>query len=88
MVTLTGALRDEAQPTLQTYAHVRRGRPPRRPPATTTYERYTRYGPTPTLGSHMPLDTEAHWDWRNPLNLIPASLTLLAVFALCMWLVS
>ena len=22
-------------------------------------------------GSHQPLDTEAHWAWRNPLNVIP-----------------
>ena len=28
-------------------------------------------------GSHMPLDTAAHWDWRNPLNILPA----LMVFA-------
>ncbi len=34
------------------------------------------------FGSHMPLDTEAHWDWRNPLNLIPAAILLLIVIAL------
>ena len=22
-------------------------------------------------GSHQPLDTETHWAWRNPLNVIP-----------------
>lgn len=30
--------------------------------------------PTFELGrsSHMPIDTDIHWDWRNPLNIIPA----------------
>ncbi|HWQ14284.1 MAG TPA: hypothetical protein VNL77_15905 [Roseiflexaceae bacterium] len=32
-------------------------------------------------GSHMPLDTDIHWDWRNPLNIIPASMLLLLVIA-------
>jgi hypothetical protein len=30
----------------------------------------------------MPLDTDAHWDWRNPLNVIPAMILLLIVIAL------
>ena len=34
------------------------------------------------FGSHMPLDTDAHWDWRNPLNIIPAVILLLFVIAL------
>jgi len=34
------------------------------------------------FGSHMPLDTDAHWDWRNPLNAIPALILLLIVIAL------
>ena len=34
------------------------------------------------FGSHMPLDIDAHWDWRNPLNIIPAMLLLLIVIAL------
>ena len=29
------------------------------------------------FGSHMPLDTQIHWDWRNPLNIIPAFMMLL-----------
>lgn len=28
-------------------------------------------------GSHMPLDTESHWSWRNPANLIPLAVLLL-----------
>jgi hypothetical protein len=33
-------------------------------------------------GSWMPLDTEAHWSWRNPLNIIPGLVALLLVIAL------
>jgi hypothetical protein len=32
-------------------------------------------------GSHMPLDTEIHWNWRNPLNIIPASLLVVLLIA-------
>jgi len=39
-------------------------------------------GTTEQHGPHMPLDTEAHWDWRNPLNIIPAVILLLIVLAL------
>ena len=34
------------------------------------------------FGSHMPLDTDAHWEWHNPLNIIPALILLLIVIAL------
>ena len=49
--------------------------------------RYTDYDDPPfeSFGSHMPLDTEIHWDWRNPLNAILGLLLLriaLAVMAL------
>ena len=30
-----------------------------------------------TAGSHMPIDTQIHWDWRNPLNILPAFMALL-----------
>lgn len=33
-------------------------------------------------GAHMPLDTTVHWDWRNPLNVLPALLVLLLLLAL------
>jgi len=35
-----------------------------------------------TFGSHMPLDTQMHWDWRNPLNIIPAFMILLFVLTI------
>ena len=35
-----------------------------------------------TFGSHMPLDTQIHWDWRNPLNVIPAFMVLVFVLTI------
>jgi hypothetical protein len=37
---------------------------------------------TANAGSHMPLDTMLHWDWRNPLNLLPLLLLLALLLAL------
>ena len=34
------------------------------------------------FGSHMPLDTQMHWSWSNPLNIIPAFIALLFVLML------
>jgi hypothetical protein len=39
------------------------------------------------FGSHMPLDTQLHWDWRNPLNIIPAFMLLLLVLTIVVLLV-
>jgi hypothetical protein len=36
----------------------------------------------------MPLDSAIHWEWRNPLNLLPLGVVLLlgvAVIALLLW---
>ena len=41
-----------------------------------------RFTAGPVFGSHMPLDIDIHWEWRNPLNLIPAMILLLIVLAL------
>lgn len=56
------------------------GRRPRQEPAT-RYERDEFYGMATPHGSHMPLDTVAHWDWRNPLNILPALILVLLVVA-------
>jgi hypothetical protein len=42
---------------------------------------FDRFAANAAFGSHMPLDIDAHWDWRNPLNLIPAVILLLIVIA-------
>ena len=33
-------------------------------------------------GSHMPLDTMLHWQWNNPLNIIPVSVGISMILAL------
>jgi hypothetical protein len=56
---------------------------PRRQRATMTrHEQYEPYLIDIPYGSHMPLDTSVHWDWRNPLNILPALLLLVVLLAL------
>lgn len=62
-------------------SYARSGGPRRSRPTVTTYEQQNHYGPLTSSGSHMPLDTNIHWEWRNPLNLIPAVLLMLALIA-------
>ena len=38
---------------------------------------YERFVAQTSYGSHMPLDTDAHWEWSNPLNIIPAFMLLM-----------
>lgn len=45
-------------------------------PRPTRFERHENVRTSAIYGSHMPLDTEAHWTWRNPLNILPALLLL------------
>lgn len=42
---------------------------------------YNRFASNSASGSHMPLDLDLHWDWANPLNVIPAFVILLFVIA-------
>ena len=67
---------------------VRRGgsrRPRPSLPRTRHPENYFNTGTV--YGSHMPLDIDIHWHWRNPLNIVPASILLLLALALgaMMW---
>jgi hypothetical protein len=32
-------------------------------------------------GSHMPIDADIHWNWRNPLNIIPALIVVMLLIA-------
>jgi hypothetical protein len=32
-------------------------------------------------GSHMPIDTGIHWEWSNPLNILPALILVLLLAA-------
>lgn len=38
---------------------------------------FERYVSQSGYGSHMPLDTDMHWQWSNPLNIIPAFMLLM-----------
>jgi hypothetical protein len=58
------------------------GGPRRRRPTTTRYEQYERRLNDTPYRSHMPLDTSVHWDWRNPLNILPALVLLVVLLAL------
>ncbi len=42
---------------------------------------YERFASNPSSGSHMPLDLDIHWQWSNPLNIIPALALLLVIIA-------
>lgn len=55
------------------------GRPPRRSSARAEAAEHP--ARRAAGGSHMPLDTEVHWTWRNPLNVIPAALLLVTLLA-------
>ena len=50
------------------------------------YSFFDRFGTSSASGSHMPLDTRLHWDWRNPLNIIPAFMLLLVALTLVSFL--
>jgi hypothetical protein len=60
----------------------RLGGPRPRRPSAAREDWFERFAANSTFGSHMPLDTEIHWNWRNPLNIIPAALTLVIMIAL------
>jgi|GEM_PF-1232593 hypothetical protein len=40
---------------------------------------YQHFGNDKLSMPHMPLDTEIHWDWRNPLNLIPGAIVAIII---------
>lgn len=55
---------------------------PRRRNEKMRYEQPDRFWRTDRRGSHMPIDADVHWDWRNPLNIIPAMLLAVAGIAI------
>jgi hypothetical protein len=68
----------------RTQPRVLYGGPGGRRPRTTRFERseHPALGGRGGHGSHMPLDTEIHWELRNPLNIIPAALILVLLLAI------
>jgi hypothetical protein len=65
-----------------TALRTRRGGPRRQRATMPRHEQYEPYLIDPPNGSHLPLDTSVHWDWRNPLNILPALLLLVVLLAL------
>ena len=83
MTSLSRTYTDKATNDTASELRARRGGPRGRGPAPATADaRFNSSMIHATLGSHMPIDTEIHWDWSNPLNIIPAALLLLFVIAL------
>jgi len=80
-MTLTRTYSDNSAHELADSPRVRLGGP-RMPLSAAHDDLVERFASGAIFGSHMPLDTEAHWDWRNPLNIIPAMLLLMIVIAL------
>jgi len=82
IMSLTRAYRDNSTSELVSNPRARLGGPRLPQPAAAREDLIERFTTGAIFGSHMPLDTDAHWDWRNPLNLIPAAILLLIVLAL------
>ena len=68
MASLTHAFTDTQASNQPAISHARTGGPRNRAQLADTYERFS----SERRGSHMPIDTGIHWDWRNPLNILPA----------------
>ena len=45
-------------------------------------KRYESYEMQHNVFMHAPLDSDMHWTWNNPLNIIPAMLLLFSLVAL------
>jgi hypothetical protein len=60
---------------------MRYGKPHRPLTTPTRYKRQNHSQASDLRCSHMPLDIEIHWNWRNPLNLIPALIVALLLIA-------
>jgi hypothetical protein len=56
-------------------ARARTGGPSRRFRPANLFER----SGSDSRGSHMPIDTAIHWEWRNPLNILPAIILVVLV---------
>jgi hypothetical protein len=80
MASLTHAYTDTHTDNLPATSRTRTGGPRRYLRPDNTYERYERLS-NGRLGSHMPIDTSIHWEWRNPLNILPAIVLMFLAIA-------
>ena len=51
-------------------------------PRPSRFERQENIRTSVLFSAAMPLDVEAHWTWRNPLNIIPAFMLLVLLIAI------
>jgi hypothetical protein len=82
MASLSHTYTDPSSTIQTAESRVRFGGPRRGSPTATRYERDQHYGTAEHRGSHMPLDTTAHWEWSNPINILPALILILLAVAL------
>ncbi|MBC8163880.1 MAG: hypothetical protein H7Z42_21945 [Roseiflexaceae bacterium] len=61
-------------------ARARTGGPRR--PSKLQFERAENNRAMVVAGTHMPLDTDIHWNWRNPLIILPMALLALLLYAI------
>jgi hypothetical protein len=83
MALMSSDLRDRQMPTLE-----RTGGQMPKAPANAETARYEGSMIGTPCGSHMPLDIEPHWSWRNPLNILPAIILLFTLLAIIGALIS
>ena len=81
MASLTHTYTDTQANNRSTTALARTGGSRRFSRPANAYERNERSS-NERSGSHMPLDTGIHWEWSNPLNLLPAIILTFFVIAL------
>ena len=79
MTTITHTYPNEGSDTLEARARTGGPRGPFNTTGTAAQSLLERYAAQVNHGSHMPLDTTTHWHWRNPLNIIPGFVLLLAL---------
>jgi len=82
MASLPRIYSTRTKPTLKAGQRVRMGGPAAHRSNATREVWFERFTANAVRGSHMPLDTHAHWEWRNPLNIIPFAILLLLVIAI------
>lgn len=80
MASLTQTYTDTHTDNLPTAARTRTGAPHGSSRPANAYERNERLSNN-RLGSHMPIDTTIHWEWHNPLNILPALILLFLTIA-------
>lgn len=82
MTTIARTYTDDAKTTLKPRARTGGPRGPRNEQPGTRQDWFERYTTQASYGSHMPLDLRFNWDWRNPLNILPAFMLALALLSI------